>query len=227
MEQFFYLIVKIFAVYLLLKTLFIYLFGKNGKKRWIFLNPKKPNSNNTKPLLDEPEYQTTHSIVGKSRTRYLKEPPLEKHLVPFLSEDLEILLNKKNEEPDIKDEDVEYIPKDETQQDIIEEMERFSSDNESPDTEGHSTGLTYEEIACAYDVVTGKETDDSRHQKAARLLYEIHGSDVFDFLSAQAENEMMIEKLIKAHVDGDGVITKDKSNRQKKSVENFDMSKYV
>jgi hypothetical protein len=87
--------------------------------------------------------------------------------------------------------------------------------------------MTYEQISQVLDVVRRKQTDETGKAETARILYEIQGSDVFDFLAAQAENEAMIEKLIKENIDNDGIPLPENARKQQREIEEFDMDKYV
>jgi hypothetical protein len=95
------------------------------------------------------------------------------------------------------------------------------------DGEAVSSGMTYDEISSALDVVQGKRTDEAAKSVAARILYEVQGSDLFNFLSAQAENEALVEKLIKENIDGAGLPPQENRRKRKPATEYFDMDRYV
>jgi hypothetical protein len=95
------------------------------------------------------------------------------------------------------------------------------------DGEAVSSGMTYDEISSALDVVQGKRTDEAAKSVAARILYEVQGSDLFNFLSAQAENEALVEKLIKENIDGAGFPSQENRRKRKPATEYFDMDRYV
>jgi len=131
---------------------------------------------------------------------YLEKPVKEpvKSVEPAFSEDLE-KIPAYEEEPDITGSDVDYN----TEEGILSEEDRFLPFDEAPDDGGISTGMTYVQLSSAMDVVQGKITDDTELRTVARTLVEIQGSDVFNFLTEQAENEQIVEKLMKDYLDSD------------------------
>jgi hypothetical protein len=75
--------------------------------------------------------------------------------------------------------------------------------------------------------VQGKSTDDAGRQAAAHILYEVEGSDLFNFLTAQAENEALVKKLIRENIDNNGVPLSESTRKQRRDRKEFDMDKYV
>jgi hypothetical protein len=223
MENLFYLIVKgTSAAYLLYKA-YRFLFGKRAVYFWRFMTPEIKTGETSIIPRAKPE-PATYSIVGKSQTVYLKEPPREevKVIEAAFSEDLQ-KIPAYEEEADITDNDVDDSP----DEDVLSREDRFLPLDEEPGEEAVSTGMTYEQISQALDVVRGKQTDETDKTETARILYEIQGSDVFDFLAAQAENEAMIGKLIKENIDNDGVSPPENARKQRQEIAEFDMDRYV
>ena len=218
MEHRFYLIVKGLSVVYLLYRTFRFLFGKRVKSFWHFLIPQ---TQETVVSQTRPE-ETTHSIVGKSLTVYLEEPPPPKKIEPVFSEDLG-RVPAYEEEPEVTTDDVDYTQDEGT----LSEEERFIPLDTEPDSEPVSTGMTFEQISGALDVVQGKNTDDADKLATARILYEVQGGDVFNFLAAQAENEAMIERLLKENLDETGEILPENRRKQRREMEEFDLEKYV
>ncbi|GHU57536.1 hypothetical protein FACS189411_11380 [Bacteroidia bacterium] len=218
MEHLIYLVVKVLAAACLLRGVLRFLFGVKGKSLWRFLTPAKKAGET--PALSKPVHY--NNVVGKSQTVYLEEPPKEKTkaIEPVFSEDLE--KEEAEEEPEAAAGDVE----DNLYEPPLSEEDRFIPLDTGPDSEAVSTGMTYEQISEALDVVRGKKADGAAESDVARMLYEIQGSDLFNFLSAQAENEALVEKLIKENMDNAGVpLTENKGKRRK--IEEFDMGRYV
>jgi hypothetical protein len=223
MEHLIYLIVKILSAAYLLSKVFRFLSGKRMREFWRFLTPETP----AREKAPVPVPETSHyDMVGKSRTVYLKEVPKEPPgaVEPFFSEDLGAT-PPYSEEPDITDEDVENDP----DKDPLTGEERFLTLDTDPDGEDFpsSTGMTYEQISGALDVIQGKKTDAAGRQAAARILYEAEGSDLFNFLTAQAENEAIVERLIKENIDNDGVPLSESRGKQRRGRKEFDIGKYV
>jgi hypothetical protein len=221
MEKLVYLIVKDLSVIYLLHRFFLFFFGKQGKSLWRFLTPENPVKE--KEPVSMPE-TVPYNMVGKSQTVYLEEPTKEeaKAIDPAFSENLQ-KIPAYEEEADITDNDVDDSPDEE----VLSREERFLPLDTEPDEEAVSTGMTYEQLSQALDVVQGKQPDDSGRLAVARILYEIQGSDVFDFLAAQAENEAMIEKLIKENIDSIGIPLPESTGKQRREIEEFDMDRYV
>jgi|GEM_PF-6370107 len=221
MEQIFYWIVKTLSAGYILYKIFRFLFGEKVKNRWRFLTPKAQEKKEQEKPKSTPK-QTTYSIVGKSHTVYLEEPPKEKPLEPVFSEDLQ-QVSAYEEEADISSDDVEN----DLTEGILSEEERFTLLDIEPDSEAISTGMTYEQISQALEVIQGKNTGDSDKSAVARILYEVQGSELFDFLTAQAENEAIIERLLKENLDETGEILPKSRKKNGKEIEKFDLEKYV
>lgn len=223
MENLIYLIVKgLLAVYLLHRV-FCFLFNPDWQNLWCFFTPKM----RVKGKVIRPE-TAPHNIVGKSQTVYLEETPKEKPktVEPIFSEDLE-KTPAYEKDSDITDADVEDKSNELSGQEALDENEYFMSLDVEPDDNEISTGMTYEQISVALDVVQGKQAGDAHRSATARILYEVQGSDLFNFLETQAENELMIERLLKEHLDSSGELKPENIRKKRLEIEEFDMDKYV
>jgi hypothetical protein len=222
MENPVYLIVKGLSAAYLLHRVFRFLSGKRVQEFWRFLTPKTPVKG--KAPVSVPE-TIPHTVVGKSQTVYLEEHPKEKTkaIEPAFSEDLQ-RISAYEEEPDIGNDDVDNsLNKDGfTEEDRFLSLDVDADDGDFPS----STGMTYEQISQALDVMQGRQTDEAGRQVAARILYEVEGSDLFNFLTAQAENEALVEKLIKENIDNNIPLSENTKKKQRDRKE-FDMDKYV
>jgi hypothetical protein len=224
MEHLIYLVVKVLSAAYLLHKVFRFLFNPEWQKFWRFLMPE--NTVKEKIPVPAPAPATVHynNVVGKSRTVYLEELPKEpgKVVEPVFSEDLE-KREPYGEEAETTAQDVE----DNLDGAPLPENDRFMPLDAGPDGEAVSSGMTYGQISLALDVVKGKRTDAAAEPAVARMLDEIRGSELFNFLSAQAENEALVEKLIKENIgNGGGQLP---ANRRKRKAGNgqFDMDRYV
>jgi hypothetical protein len=121
---------------------------------------------------------------------------------------------------------VEYYQKTQSPEDILSEEERFMP-FDSPPEEGESSGMTFQQISMAMDVVQGKVMDEDSRLEVSRILYEIGECDLFNFLTAQAENEILIEKLLKENIDNDGSPAPENIGKKRQKIKEFDMDKYV
>lgn len=226
-EHYIYWIVKGITVIYLLYKIFRFLFGKRGKSIWHFLNPKRKaerkaeRKTETLPATAEPDYS---SVVGKSQTVYLEKMPEVKMetVEPAFSEDLQ-KVPAYEEEPEVTADDV-----DDNLNDVFpDESERFLPFEVSADDEYSSTGVTFEQLGTAIEVIQGKKTENEEIRITSRILYEAQGSDVFDFLAAQAENERMIENLLKENLDSNRDSISEAGRKKRRETEAFDMGKYV
>ena len=226
MEHTVYLIVKGLSTVYILYNVYRFLSGQRAANFWRFMMPEIKAKETPAAPQAKPE-QTAYSIVGKSQTVYLEEPPKEetKAVEPAFSEDLQKIPSYE-EEPDTVADDVEYNPGSQSAEDILSEEERFIP-FDSPPEEGESTGMTFEQISEALDVVQGRLADNAGKAATARILYETEGSDLFNFLAAQAENEALIEKLLRENLDDSRVPLPENTRKHKREMEEFDMGKYV
>jgi hypothetical protein len=223
MENLIYLIIKSLSAACLLHRVFRLLFREQARDFWRFLTPEIPVKG--KAPVPVPE-TAPYNMVGKSQTVYLEESPKEKTktVEPAFSEDLQ-QASAYEEESDITGDDVN----DNLNEDRLPEEDRFLPLDADP-YDGDfpsSTGMTYEQISQALDVVQGKSTDDAGRQAAARILHEVQGSDLFNFLTAQAENDALVEKLIKENLDDRREPVLENIRKKSRETEEFDMDKYV
>ena len=222
METLIYWMVKVIAtVYLLYRTA-RFLFGQRKTRLWLFLTPQIKEKEKTDVSPAKPE-AAVYAVVGKSQTTYLTETPQAKTgtVEPAFSEDLQ-QLPAYEEEPDITATDVD----DSLDGEEIAEEDRFLPLDTVADDGEFSTGMTFEQLSDTLDVVRGKQTGAAGLQAAARILYENRGSTLFDFLAAQAENEQVIEALLREHLDDSGNPLPE-SGRKRRRMEAFDMNNYV
>jgi hypothetical protein len=224
MEHLIYLTVKgVSALYLLYK-IYRFLSGEQTTKFWQSILPESKAIDPPETPQTQPE-PIAYSVVGKSQTVYLEEFSKEeaKAVEPAFSEDLP-QISTYEEEPDITNDDVANN----LNEDRFSEEDRFLPLDTDADNEDFpsSTGMTYQQISEALDVMQGKPTDKSGQQATARILHEIEGSDLFNFLTAQAENEAVVERLIRENIDNNGVPFSE-NTRKRMEIETFDMDKYV
>ena len=222
MEQF-YLTIKILVTIYVLNQVFRLLFGKQSESFWRFLTPKpREKKGSEKVVSQEDSKPQDYSLVGKSLTTYLEAPPEEKPIEPVMSEDLP-QVPAYEEEPDISSDDVEV----DISEGILTDEDRFTPLDIDPNSEISSSGMTYEQIAQAIEVIQGKNRNDMDKSTVARNLYEIEGSDLFNRLTAQAENEAIIERLLKENLDESREILSESEKKKRKEITEFDMEKYV
>jgi len=222
MEHFIYLAIKGLSAVYILRSTAKFLFGEKVEKLWrfLYLRTVETESYMPKEKIENGEY----SVIGKSSTEYLEKQTETKSQTPapFLSEDLETV-SSVEEEPDITDSDVEAN----LEEDIPEMTDRFIPLDVEPDDGSFSTGMTYDQIFSTLDVVQGRKTGKEDCEAAARILYEVHGSDVFNFLATQAENEVLIERLLRENIDDEPERTPRSAGKKHQDIEEFTIDKYV
>ncbi|MDR1341331.1 MAG: DUF4122 domain-containing protein [Prevotellaceae bacterium] len=224
MEHLIYLSVKGVATVYLLHKIYRFLSGEQAMTLWRSILPeiKAIDPPATPQAQSEP---VAYSVVGKSQSVYLEEFFKEeaKAVEPAFSEDL-LQVSTYEEESDITNNDVA----DNLNEEAFSEEDRFLPLDTDADNEDFpsSTGMTYQQISEALDVMQGKPMDQAGQQAVARILHEIEGSDLFNFLTAQAENEAMVEKLLRENIDGGSILFSESTGKHKE-IETFDMDKYV
>jgi hypothetical protein len=225
MEHLIYLTVKGVATVYLLYKIYRFLLGEQAMKLWQSILPERKAMKIPATPQTQPE-PIAYSVVGKSQTVYLEEFSKEeaKAVEPAFSEDL-LQVSTYEEEPDITNDDVANN----LNEDRFSEEDRFLPLDADADDEDFpsSTGMTYQQISEALDMMQGKPTDKSGQQATARILHEIEGSDLFNFLTAQAENEAVVERLIRENIDSGNTPLSGNTKRQHRSKKEFDMDKYV
>ncbi len=214
------IIVKIVAAIYIIKNVWIFFITQKGGGIWDKVFPMKKKakpkvrvSAPTTPKKDE------YSVVGKSQTVYLKKPVEEEKPAETKNQESSDFIG---EEPDIDSEDVEYNVKNEEEpEDLFTPFEESGIPNE------FSTGKTFDELFHAVAVIKNPDTDnDDQRAIAAKTLYEVRGTDMYDFITTQISNTAAVEKLLEECLDSDGMPL-EKPRRRAMSVEEFEMSDFV
>jgi hypothetical protein len=95
-------------------------------------------------------------------------------------------------------------------------------DNTSPPDENEiSSGVVFEELVDAADVILRGTTDESRRAKAAKTLYKVRDTEIMDLLVGEVFSADAIDSLFRECLDGNGL------PRSKRQITEFDMNKYV
>lgn len=227
MEKIVYFIVKCGILSYILYQMWLFLFRKNGLRFFLkYLNPKETKKISTPavPVKEEDEI----SIVGKSHTIYLDALPESSEAEPIMSIDLEST-DYIGEDEDLSADDAEIEIRQVNVDDIMDESERFIpfEENDLPDL-NFSSGMTYEDISNAVDVIKGEKRGEEDQRNAARLLYEVKQTDMMNFFSAQAGNMEVIELLLNENLDESGIPLPQRNNKKSSiSMTDFDINKYV
>lgn len=125
-------------------------------------------------------------------------------------------------EPDITEDDVEIVRTSPLEDEDI--FIPFEDNQDGPDDD-FSTGMSYDQLAGAVNVLANISTaDEDQQEEAAKVLYEVKNTDMFDFIASQVSNVATIDKLFADFFDGNGL---PKPKKDKFSVEGFDISVFV
>lgn len=139
-------------------------------------------------------------VIGDSHYVYLDEDA-GKTAAPFMSQPLES--DFIGEEEEIRQEDVECSLPFERMRLLREEQE--SLDVDSPDVESISPVLSLKDMELVGEVLAaGGAAGEEKALQAARVLFTIRQSSLFDVFVSNAENSGMVEYLIERYLDETG-----------------------
>lgn len=179
------------------------------------------------PVISVVTEKDLSDVVGKTTIVYLEDPELATK-VPAHSEKLEPS-DYMGEEPDISDDEVEseLSAPAVTPEELQDEQERFEmADDLAPGLDSDfSTGLTYEEMANAVGVLTDATTDEQKIINAAKTIHNIKDTDLYEFITHQVSNQDNVDSLLRDCLDEVGNPLP--RRRSKRSVEEFDMNRFV
>ena len=151
-----------------------------------------------------PEPADEKEVMGKTRFVYLDENA-GKTAAPYMSQPLEQGTDYIGEDEEIREEDVECLLP-------LEEMELLRKEQEEldsalPETEVITQAVTLEEFSLVGDVlmrVNGADQDADKRSSAARTLFAIRNTSLFDLFISQVGNEEAVNKLLEENLDEDG-----------------------
>ena len=140
-----------------------------------------------------PEPADEKEVMGKTRFVYLDENA-GKTAAPYMSQPLEQGTDYIGEDEEIREEDVECLLP-------LEEMELLRKEQEEldgalPETEVITQAVTLE--------VNGADQDADKRSSAARTLFAIRNTSLFDLFISQVGNEEAVNKLLEENLDEDG-----------------------
>lgn len=229
MEERIYLTVKLIVSAYMIYKVWIILFRYKlfGLWKMIFFYPFKASP----PIQDEPIMMDEFpDVIGRTTSVYLEDPALAA-TVPVRSEKL-VPSGFIGEETDIQDEDVESSLSSEpmTIDELREELERFEvQDDLAPGLDpDFSSGITYEQMSNAVEVLTVFTDNEPRIIEAAKTIHSIKDSDLFEFFTSQVSNLENVEKLLDDCLGDDGIplpVRRSKQNDNK--LNGFNLADYV
>lgn len=95
-------------------------------------------------------------------------------------------------------------------------------DEPPPGDDGMSSGVSFQELSDAAEVLVAGTQDGKRRKKAAKTLYNIQNTEILDFIVSEVCSAETIENLLRECLDGDGFPLK-----KRDAPAEFDMGKYV
>jgi hypothetical protein len=212
MENYFYLAVRIAAAAYILYKVWRLLFTGCLFGLWDRIPVKERKSTAAVALA---KGKPDAAVLGRTNIVLLDDP---RRVVPepAASSDLEptgyIGIDKSVASEDVESPEPPPIPTD----------DELYGDEPPPDGEGVSSGVSYEELSDAADVLVTDTRDEARRTKAAKTLYDIQGTEILDFIVREVCGADAIDSLLKECLDGDGFPLK-----RKNPVAEFDIGKYV
>ncbi|WP_304719858.1 DUF4122 family protein [uncultured Alistipes sp.] len=162
-------------------------------------------------------------VLGKTHVVYLEDPVIAA-TIPVRSEDLPPS-DFIGEEEEISADAVEHTLSEASSTALPGEEELYEDAEPAPPDEEFSRGLTYDEISNAVGVLTTAAPDVDNALAAARTIFDLKNTDLFEFFTTQVSNAETIEKLFETCLD-----EKDqpqRHNTQKADVSDFQWERYV
>lgn len=135
-------------------------------------------------------------------------------MVPFIYQPLEMETVSISEE--------EVIPSDEVECSLsLEQMRMLQEEQEdldrlAPETDAVMDVVMLDELGLVGDVlmkVDGADKDKNKFSSAARALFTIRHTNLFDLFVAQAGNEEAVNRLLEEYVDEEGRLVERKKER--------------
>ena len=212
-----YMAVKIYATFHLLCELWIFLFHCKMYGVWDKLYRqarimrmcvrcwhKKRHDSRNRPKKEEMPDKisvTECDVIGRTRTVYIN-PPQKAGNEPMKSEPLpeSDFIGEDNE---ISSDDVEDNL--DTVSDMYDdELQELMEPPLSEPDQDFSQSMTYEDIHNMAEVLSGRESDESKRVRAAETLNDIQDTDFFEFLVKEAASREKVDTLLREYFDDDG-----------------------
>ncbi|MDL2230201.1 DUF4122 domain-containing protein [Alistipes sp. OttesenSCG-928-L06] len=206
--------VRLAAAGYLLYRLWIVLFRGRVAEFWkrIPVREKKKPSKASEPIRHIPG-----PVVGATNVIILDDPKAGPPVVA--TTELEPTGFIGSDEP-IDPDDIEV-----NQVELPTDEELYADNPADPDL---SSGLTFDQIGEAVNVLTETVTDEDARTRAAGTLYKLQNTDIFDFITSEVSDAVTIEALIKDCLDDAGEPLPGKVGRiEDVRLKGFDIDKYV
>lgn len=162
-------------------------------------------------------------VLGKTHVVYLEDPVIAA-TIPVRSEDLPPS-DFIGEEEEIPADAVEHTLSETSSTALPGEEELYEDAEPAPPDEEFSRGLTYDEISNVVGVLKTTTADVDKTLAAARTIFDLKSTDLFEFFTTQVSNAETIEKLFEACLDGNG--QPQRYNTRKANVSDFQWERYI
>jgi hypothetical protein len=214
MESYFYLAVRIAVAAYILYKVWNLLFRDRLFGLWdrIPIREKRPAPpKEAKPV----GARSKGAVLGRTNI-VLLDDPRRASPEPVATTDLEPASYIGQDKPipteDINSPEPPEVPSD----------DELYEDAPPPDENEMSSGVAFEDLSDAAEVLMNGITDETQRVKAAKTLYDIQNTEIMEMLVREVCSVDAIEGLFKECLDGDGFPI-----NKRNSLEGFDMEKYV
>ena len=156
------------------------------------------------PEIVSPTFADEADVIGKTRFVYLDENA-GKTIAPYMCQPLETSKDYIGEEEKISSEEVDCTLSPEEMVALREAQEEM--DESQPETDAVSQTVTLDDLNLAGDVLmglNGADKDEGKKSSAARTLFAIRNTDLFDVFVSQVGNEEAVSKMLDEYLDEEG-----------------------
>lgn len=156
------------------------------------------------PEIVSPTLADEAEVMGKTRFVYLDENA-GKTIAPYMCQPLEKSKDYIGEEEEIPSEEVDCTLSPGEMVALREAQEEM--DESQPETNAVSQAVTLDDLSLAGDVLmglNGADKDEGKKSSAARTLFAIRNTDLFDVFVSQVGNEESVSKLLDEYLDEEG-----------------------
>lgn len=214
-----YFAVRIGCTLYLLYRLWDALFRQRLFGIWDRLLEAESPANRTTEKIKDSE-QSDDDVLGKTHLVYLEDPEVAA-TIPMRSEDLPPS-DFIGEEEEISGDAVEGTLSDVSSAAPPSEEELYEDAEQTPLDSEFSRGLTYDEISNAVGVLTTAAPDADNALAAARTIFNLKNTELFEFFTTQVSNTAAVERLLAECLDNTG-----QPLPTRKFAEDFQWERYI
>ena len=224
-SEWFYFAVKAACFGYLVWRLWSVLFNHHLFGTWAWLFGRRQRS---KDIDSPPSVQVSEvSVLGRTNSVYLEDPAVAV-IVPERSEEL-----PRNEltaeEPYVDADEVEHSLSDDAMAVPPSEEELYDDEHEpAPLDADFSQGVTYQELANVVEVLQSSTVGREQTHEAARTIFNMKNTDLFEFFTAQIGKAETAEKLLDSYIDDSGQLSQQVQDASRDvAIRTFDWDRYM